>query len=254
MLFWLCIVRKATAHVGTKVLNMRHQAQKGFCGIFVGIPQHQKEYLVNVPSTRKIISSYDVVLDESFSSALAYTSQTYSEAMAMRPAVMYTPYGTSLREQTGDIIMFAQFEERNILTKTRNDAESGYKSDDDSIMMSKKYMEDINFGDESDHDLISTEMLEDISDGSQTHLKVNRREAHYKICDSIRQRHSEWRGLLKAMQSMGKVLHKVFLTVVKEIMQELTPLGESGSEVSHFIPEPRNFAEVKKLSENIKKP
>ena len=25
------------------------------------------------------------------------------------------------------------------------------------------------------------------------------------------------------------------------------------SEVSHFIPEPRNFAEVKKLSENIKK-
>ena len=31
-------------------------------------------------------------------------------------------------------------------------------------------------------------------------------------------------------------------------------LGESGPEVSHFIPEPRNFAEVKKLSENIRKP
>ena len=50
---------------------------------------------------------------------------------------------------------------------------------------------------------------------------------------------------------MGKVLHKVFSTVVKEISQELTPLGESGSEFSHFIPEPINFAEVKKLSENI---
>ena len=37
-------------------------------------------------------------------------------------------------------------------------------------------------------------------------------------------------------------------------MQELTALGESGSEVSHFIPEPRNYSEVKKLSENIKKP
>ena len=37
-------------------------------------------------------------------------------------------------------------------------------------------------------------------------------------------------------------------------MQELTPLGESGSEVYHFILEPRNFAEVTKLSENIKKP
>ena len=53
---------------------------------------------------------------------------------------------------------------------------------------------------------------------------------------------------------MGKGLQKVFGTVVKEIQQELTPLGESGSEVSHFILEPRNFTEVKKLSENIKKP
>ena len=53
---------------------------------------------------------------------------------------------------------------------------------------------------------------------------------------------------------MGKVLHKVFSTVVKEILQEFTAMGESGSEVSHFIPEPRNFAEVKILSESIKKP
>ena len=53
---------------------------------------------------------------------------------------------------------------------------------------------------------------------------------------------------------MGKGLHKVFSTVVKEISQELTPLGESGSEVSHFIPEPRNFSEVTELSDNIKKP
>ena len=44
---------------------------------------------------------------------------------------------------------------------------------------------------------------------------------------------------------MGKVLHKVFQTVAKEISQDL-PLGESGSEMSHFIPETRNFSEVKK--------
>ena len=67
-----------------------------------------------VPSTRKIISSYDVLFDESFSSALAYTSEPYSEAMAMRLAVTYTLYGTSPREQNGNIIMFAQFEEENI--------------------------------------------------------------------------------------------------------------------------------------------
>ena len=40
VLFFPCVVLKATAHVETKKLNMRHQAQKGFRGIFVGIPQH----------------------------------------------------------------------------------------------------------------------------------------------------------------------------------------------------------------------
>ena len=80
-------------------------------------------------------------------------------------------------------------------------------------------MENINSGDDSDHDLISTEMLEDIRDGSHTHMNVNRREARYKIRDRIKQRQSEWKGELKATRSMGKGLHKVFSTVVKEISQ-----------------------------------
>ena len=46
VLFCPYVVRKATAHVETKTLNMRHQAQKGFRGIFVSIPEHQKGYLV----------------------------------------------------------------------------------------------------------------------------------------------------------------------------------------------------------------
>ena len=37
-------------------------------------------------------------------------------------------------------------------------------------------------------------------------------------------------------------------------MQDLPPLGESDSEVSHFIPEPRNFGEMKNNSDDIKKP
>ena len=84
----------------------------------------------------------------------------------MRQAVTYTPYDTSMKEQSGDIITFTQFEEGNILTKTCNDAKSGDESDNESIMMSKQDMDAINSGDESDHDLISTEMLEDICDGS----------------------------------------------------------------------------------------
>ena len=111
-------------------------------------------------------------------------------------------------------------------------------------------MDDINSGDDSDHDLISTEMLEDICDGSQTHTNVNRGEERYKIRDRIRKIQSEWKGALKAMLSMGKGLHNVFSTIVKDISQELTNFGESGSEVSHFIPEPRNFAEVTKFAEN----
>ena len=34
----------------------------------------------------------------------------------------------------------------------------------------------------------------------------------------------------------------------------MKPLGESGSEVSHFIPEPMKLSEVYKLSDDIKKP
>ena len=45
---------------------------------------------------------------------------------------------------------------------------------------------------------------------------------------------------------MGKVLHKVFRNVVKQISQDLL-LGEFVSEVAHFISEPRNFAEFTKL-------
>ena len=93
---------------------MRHQAQKWFRKIFVDIPQHQKGYLVYVPSIRKIIYSYDVVFDESLSSAKAYTSQPYSEAMSMRQEVTYTPCAMSSREQTGNVIAFKQFEDGHI--------------------------------------------------------------------------------------------------------------------------------------------
>ena len=105
--FFPCVVPKAAVHIGTKALNMRHQAQKVFRGVFIGIPQHQKGYIVYVPSSRKIISSYDVFFDEILSSALAYTSQPYSEAMAMFLTVSYTPFAASSRGGNGDIITFA---------------------------------------------------------------------------------------------------------------------------------------------------
>ena len=60
--------------------------------------------------------------------------------------------------------------------------------------MSEQDMGAINPCDESDHDIISTEMLKYTRDGSQTHPNVNRRESCYKIRDRIRQKQSEWKG------------------------------------------------------------
>ena len=115
-----------------------------------------------------------------------------------------------LVRKTGDVITFTQFEEGNTLTKTRNDVESGDESNKKSIMMSEQDMDAMTSSDESDHNLIYTEMLAYIRDGSQTHPNVNRREAGYKIRYSIRQRQPEWKGALKASRTMGTCLHKVF--------------------------------------------
>ena len=86
VLFFPCVVQKATSHVDKKALNMRHQAQKGFRGIFIRITQHQKGYLVYIPITRKIISSYD-----------AFFAQPHSEAMTMCLSMTYTTCATSAR-------------------------------------------------------------------------------------------------------------------------------------------------------------
>ena len=174
--------------------------------------------------------------------------------MAMRTAVTYTPYATSSKEKTGDVITFAQFEEGNLISETRNDTESDDKYDSESVMMSEKDMENIDGKEKFDDDLISTETLHDIRDGNQTHPNIDKMEARLEIRDSIKQKKLQWKGALRATHKMVKGLHRVFSAIVSEISQELTNFGESGSEVSHFIPEPRNFAEVTKSAENIIKP
>ena len=49
-------------------------------------------------------------------------------------SVTYTTCATSSREQTGDIITFTHFEEGDLLSETRNNAESCGKSNDDPII------------------------------------------------------------------------------------------------------------------------
>ena len=103
----------------------------------------------------------------------------------MRPTVTYTLYNMSSKEQTGDVITFAQFEEGNLLSETRNDTESGDESDSELITISEKDMENIEETERFDDDLISTETLHVICDGNRTHPKINKREARMAIRDSL---------------------------------------------------------------------
>ena len=64
----------------------------------------------------------------------------------------------------------------------------------------------------------------------------------------FKKRQAEWKGVVLSTQNMVKGLHKAFKAVVNETSQELPIWCESSSEVSYFIPEPQNFAEVIRLS------
>ena len=91
----------------------------------------------------------------------------------MRPYMLYIPCAKSSREQNGDIITFTHFETGNLLSETHEDVESdekiGDESDEESIMpplLSSEETDALDSGNKSDDEPMSTEMLEDICDGS----------------------------------------------------------------------------------------
>ena len=61
-------------------------------------------------------------------------------------------------------------------------------------------------------------MLEDIHDGSKFHPSINRIEACFKMSDRIKQGQPELKGSLLSTQNMGNVLHKVFKSIVDDIL------------------------------------
>ena len=67
--------------------------------------------------------------------------------------------------------MFTQFEEGGLLLESRNNTKRGNKYDDHSTLVpliSEEEMYVMSSGDESDAGHVSTDMLEDICDGSQS--------------------------------------------------------------------------------------
>ena len=107
---------------------------------------------------------------------------------------------------------------------------------------------------EYDAEIMHTDMLEDICDGSQSFPIINRRDVHYKIHYWIKQKRAECKVSLLSTQKMGKGSHKVFKTIFNELSESLPIMVESGSEVSYFISEPINSAEVTRLSADTRKP
>ena len=56
--------------------------------------------------------------------------------------------------------------------------------------------------------------IEDIQDGSQIHTEINATDAILKIRDRIKQTKSELKVSELSANSMGKVLHKIFKSVL----------------------------------------
>ena len=100
---------------------------------------------------------------------------------------------------------------------------------------------------------MSTYILEDICDGSQSHSSINRRDARYKIRDHVLKNQEKCKWALLWTQYMVKGSHKVFKAVCNGLSESIPIMVESGSGVFYFIPEPGNFAEVTRLSSDIRK-
>ena len=70
----------------------------------------------------------------------------------MQPDVSYTSYAKSSKEKTGYIITFAQFEEVNLLSETRDDTEICNEYDENSTivpLIREEEMYAMSSGDES---------------------------------------------------------------------------------------------------------
>ena len=163
---------------------MGHHSKKGFQGIFVGITQHQTGYLIYVLSKRKMVSSHDVLLDETFYSVLQYTSYVYSEALMTLTELSYITYTTLSHGQTDDIITFENFEDGNLV-------ENEWNSEEDEPISA--LINDFYTYDNSEEGYISTNALEDIRYVTYIHPEINSRDDILKIRDGIRQEKSEWK-------------------------------------------------------------
>ena len=78
--YFILSLYKEILHIWDKGITHVSQSKKGvYRYLCWSSTNYHEGYLFYVPHKRKIASSYDVVFDEIFSNALAYTSHPYSE-------------------------------------------------------------------------------------------------------------------------------------------------------------------------------
>ena len=78
--------------------------------------------------------------------------------------------------------------------------------------------------DDSDDGSVSTNALKYIWDGIQIHPKIKAIDTRSKICDYIKRMQSKWKNAELSEKNMGKVLHKVFMSVVNELNNSMPTL------------------------------
>jgi hypothetical protein len=71
----------------------------------------QPKHTMDVPSTRQIVISGDVICDETFASTVAETWKPFHDALALRPTASFITDSYTVLEHTGDLL--SQFEEGN---------------------------------------------------------------------------------------------------------------------------------------------
>ena len=233
VLFSPCVVKKYSARVNKITVDVvKSFAQRGVRGMYVGMDDVTTGHLIFIPSIRQVISSIDVVFDESFITALAHQYRVYREALFTRP-VNDVPHSAPRTEHTGDItqsllpLEYAQLEEEN-----GENTDTSEQSRDQSLFYFDNDMKTTNIKDiqnNIDYDLepINDELSD--SDDEDSLIFEPRR--------SQRNRNMNF-----------KFSGKEWINMTKEIEEEKIPWSSYG-DPDLFLPEPKGLKALLKLED-----
>ncbi len=96
------------------------QTERGNRGIFIGFDSVHKGYLVYCPGSCHILTSEDVIFDESFVTAIALSWQHHRDSLALQPVLSTIPLITDTLEHTGGPADFLPVEEGKPNTDNAN--------------------------------------------------------------------------------------------------------------------------------------